>query len=77
MDDSDQWIGSVVRSALDSRVWVAVMPDTDTMTGAMGASTSLRKCKHHVANTAAHWLDADPSEVRWERSTDGSWEAYL
>lgn len=68
-DVSDEWVGSVGRSGLDSKVWVAVLPDTDTYTGAMQASTSLRKCKAHVERHV-------DGKVRWEND-EGHWNAYL
>ena len=68
----EEWCGSVVRSAIDPRVWVAVLADTDTVDGAMGASTSARRCKKHVEDKVRSW---GLGEVRWAEE-NGEWVAY-
>lgn len=74
-DDEEDWVGSVEHSLIDSRVWVAVLPDTDMLTGAMGASTSLRICKRHVEKEVAGYSRFGP--IRWEKDPEtGSWNAY-
>jgi hypothetical protein len=69
-DRRDEWLGSIVRSQIDQRVWVAVVPETDVMDGAMAASTSLRACKAHVERQYDDWT------VEWVRDADGSWSCY-
>jgi hypothetical protein len=71
--DEDDWHGSAVRSALDNRVWFAVLPGTDIMTSEGHCSTSVRRVKAYVLEQAAHGADVAPETLRWERDGEDEW----
>lgn len=76
-DRGDDWVADVMRSPLDHRVWCVVLPETDMMTGALHASTSLRRCKAYAAAQVAHYLDVEPADIVWTLTDDGAWSATL
>lgn len=61
------WHASVTPSPLDDRVWVVVIPDTDTYSGAMHASTSLRRCKAYAEEKATAALMDREAPLKWVR----------
>lgn len=71
--DEELWVGSVIVSGLDCKVWVCVLPETDTYTGTMQASTSLRKCKRYVETTG--WSGSEGAT--WKKNENGDWDAYV
>jgi hypothetical protein len=62
---------SVFRSAVDERVWMCNIPDTDVATG-LQASTSLRRMKAYVeeeCGTGGWWVRVgDEWEYRWKNT---------
>lgn len=67
----EDWHAHVMRSPLDARVWCAILPDADMMTGALHASTSLRRAKKYAETEAVNALfDRDPDALTWVRAGD-------
>ncbi len=80
IDEQGDWHAVVQQSFLDSRVWIAVIPDADNYTN-MGASTSVRRVKAYAFETAVTALmGRDPTELVWHREgddwvlRDGRWQ---
>ena len=69
-------VGMVVRSPIDAKVWIAVPSGQwDIHTGAMHASTSLRKCKAHVEDCAqTSFAEDPPMSLHWSKNAAGEWE---
>lgn len=70
--DQDLWVGSIIRSGIDSRVWVVGLADGDTYSGAMQASTSLRRAKSYATEACAR----SGIDVEFVRTESGEWGVY-
>ena len=69
MSDDD---GAIYRSAVDPRVWICNIPETDVASGVQ-ASTSLRTLKAYVEEVQARHNIAAGS---WVQVSAGYWEYH-
>lgn len=65
------WDAVIFRSAVDAKVWMCNIPDTDVETG-IQSSTSVRKLKRYVEETLA----PDIVPGAWRLSGAGVWEFF-
>lgn len=73
-EDEHEHLADIIRSGIDSRVWVVVLPDVDTWEGAMQASTSIRIAKRFVERHCARYVESAGGKAHWVPTDDGCWE---
>jgi len=73
-DLAGDWHATVTRSALDSRVWAPVLPNTD-VEQVTNASTSVRRVKAYAKHKAQGYVGHDVTLV-WIRTDEDTWTLY-